>query len=243
MDVGALNFVKLLNACRTQDLEWLRLAYGLMAEDLETLNGAVDGPTPVDRGEVLCPEGRRCEALYAVHSGSFKSYLTDRDGNLQITGFRFVGELVGLDGLFDGKHHSTAVALEPSCVFRIGADKLATITRAVPGLQRELLRLLGHRIREDEQHVLLIGQKSAPERLATYFLHLQRRQASKATPPTLYLPMSRDDLANFLGIAAETLSRLLTRFTEDGLIAIPDRKHLELLDSARLGEVAGFDTP
>lgn len=240
MDAKPLNFVELLNACRTHDFEWLRLAYGLQPDDLEALNGAVDGPTAVARGQLLCPEGRGCEALFAVQNGAFKSYLTDHDGDAQITGFHFAGELIGLDALYDGRHHSTVAALEPSYVFRMNTDKLEAITGAVPGLQRELLRLIGRRIREDEQHVLLIGQKSAPERLATYFLYLHRRQDNGGDPQVLYLPMSRDDLANFLGLAAETLSRLLARFSGDGLIAIPDRKHLELCDLARLGEVAGF---
>lgn len=241
MNFENVGFAELLDACRTHDADWLHLAYGLTDDELGELQEAVKGPLPVARQEVLYLHGDTCEALYVVENGTFKSYLIDADGDVQITGFRFTGELLGLDALHDGKYHCTAIALEPSYVFRLPTGRLGEIAQTVPGLERELLRLMSHRIREDEEHILLIAQKSAAERLATYLLYLHRHeQRSAATPPRLYLPMTRKDLADYLGLAVETVSRQLHELAQEGVISIVDRKQLLLLDADRLARIAGF---
>lgn len=241
MNFERFGFAELLDACRTLDPKALYLSYGLSADELEELKQSVRGPLPVARRETLYVHGSKCEALYVVERGAFKTYLIDADGDVQITGFRFAGELLGLDALQDGKYHCTAVALEPGYVFRLPTEHLADIVRAVRGLERELLRLMSHRIREDEEHMLLLSQKSAPKRLATYLLYLnQRNQPDMDNPRQLCLPMTRQDLACYLGLAVETVSRRLHGFEKDGVISVVDRKHLRVLDPERLAEIAGF---
>lgn len=241
MKVEHFSFGELLDACRTHDLESLSLAYGLRRDELEALDAAVRGPTAVDRRTTLCPQGNHCKALYVVRTGAFKAAYSGSNGYERIIRFLFAGELLGLDALYDGRHHCTYTALEPSYVFRIPVDRLGPVAQAVPGLQRELLRLAVRQIRDDEEHMLLLEQKPVAARIATYFLHLDRRQNGHDSESRLYLPMTRADLASYLGLAAETLSRQLSQFERDRVIEIPDTRHLILHDTVRLVELAGFE--
>lgn len=241
MNFERFGFPELLEACRTLDVGALYLSYGLAADELEELKRSVKGPMPIERQETLYIHGGNCDAFYVIENGTFKTYLTDVEGSVQITGFRFAGELLGLDALENGKYHCTAVALEPSYVFRLPTDRLPNIVRTVNGLERELLRLMSRRIREDEEHMLLLSQKSASARLATYLLYLHNReQPGTDDPPELYLPMTRQDLAAYLGLAVETVSRQLHGLEEDGVVSVVDRKRLRVLDPDRLGQIAGF---
>lgn len=240
MSSDHLTFRDLLEACRTHDLRTLSLAYGLRKDELQALDAAVRGPISVNRGQILCPAGRPCDTLYVIYQGAFKSHVTSATGEERIVRFMFKGELIGLDALYDGNHHSSATALLSSYVFRIPARRLSEITGAVPGLQRELLRLAVQNIRDDEEHMLLIEQKPAGARVATYFLHLNRRQQSGCNPPELHLPMTRNDLASYLGLASETLSRELSSLAHSGLIEIPDTKHIRLLAPDRLADLVGI---
>lgn len=239
MNFDKVGFGELLEASRTLDDRSLNLAYGLSVAELDELRRSVKGPLPVTRHETLYHHGGACDALYVVENGSFKTYLADEEGGVQITGFRFAGEFLGLDALHDSIYHCTAIALERGYVFRLPTHRLADIVSAVPGLERELLRLMSRRIREDEEHMLLMGQKSATERVATYLLYLHHRdQHATPNPLQLYLPMTRRDLAEFLGLAVETVSRIMRRFEENGLVSVRDRKHVVLLDLAGLARLA-----
>jgi len=240
MQFRDFSFSELLEACRTHDLETLSLAYGLSRGELETLDAAVRGPVAVERGTNVCPAGRPCETLYVVHSGAFKCYRHDTDGDDRIMRFLFAGEMMGLDSLYDGNHHTTCTALVASYVFRLPVSRLPEITRAVPGLQRELLRLAVKRIREDEEHMLLVTRKPAAARIATHFLHVNQRQRTHHSAAVIYLPMTRNDLASYLDLAPETLSRHLSQFERDGVIEIPDSRHVVLADMQRLADLAGF---
>jgi CRP/FNR family transcriptional regulator len=109
----------------------------------------------------------------------------------------------------------------------------------LPGLQRQLLRVMSQEIRDDEQNMVILGQKSAEERLASFLIGLSDRFRRRGFSATQFnLSMSRSDIGNYLGLALETVSRLFTRFQTEGLLRV-DRKHIELLDRDRLCMFSG----
>ena len=206
---------------------------------LEASPALSKGKRPLTRGDHLFRIGAPFQSLFAVRSGSLKTYATSEEGQEQVMGFHLPGELVGLDAIADGFHPLAARALETTSVCEIPFKDLETLSVQLPGLQRQLLRVMSQEIRDDEQNMVILGQKSAEERLASFLIGLSDRFRRRGFSATQFnLSMSRSDIGNYLGLAVETVSRLFTRFQEEGILEA-NRKHIRILDLARLTGLAG----
>lgn len=174
------------------------------------------------RGEHLFHAGSEGGGLYIVESGLMKLYAVANTGEEQVLGFCLPGELFGLDALGSAAHHCSAVALEPTVIHRLPVPALDALCRRTPGLQRRLHQLIGRRLGDIHELVMLLGQKSADERLANFLVDLAARSGKPAGE--LRLGMSRDDIGHYLGLALETVSRLFRRLQDDGLIESEGRQ-------------------
>ncbi|NCT68430.1 MAG: helix-turn-helix domain-containing protein [Rhodanobacteraceae bacterium] len=187
-------------------------------------------------GTTIFRTGERFSAIYAVRSGTVKTRLVDIDGRELVLGFYLPGELVGLNAIHPESYPCDAVALDTVEVCRFSFPALATLATRMPGIQQELFRRLSKDI---GNAALLAGDYSADERLAAFLIGLGRRYAERGFPAdTLHLAMSRGDIANYLRLAAETVSRVLRRFQDQGLINVDGRdvaiaKPAALFDLAR----------
>jgi len=225
-------------ACRSCTLHELCLPLGIEGEELERLDRIIRRRRPLRRGDYLFRRGDAFRALYAVRSGAVKTYTLDEAGREQVTGFHLPGELVGLDAIGEGRHPLAARALERTSVCEIPFERLEPLTAEIPGLRRQLLRLMSRELVEDEAHLALLGQRDAEGRLAAFLLSLSRRYARRGfSAEEFRLPMSRTDLASYLGLAVETVSRLFTRFQAEGLLEA-ERKQVRLLDPEGLQALA-----
>ena len=226
-------------ACGECSLNEICLPVGVDADDLERLDEIIDRKRPLARGDHLFRNGEHFRSLYAVRSGSMKTYATSADGQEQVMGFLLPGELVGLDAIADGYHPLSAKALETTSVCEIPFADLSSLSAQLPTLQHQMLRIMSKEIREDEHNMVILGQKSAEERLAAFLISLSSRFRRRGFSPNQFnLSMSRGDIGNYLGLALETVSRLFTRFQNEKLLRV-DRKHIELLDLERLRAYSG----
>jgi CRP/FNR family transcriptional regulator, anaerobic regulatory protein len=190
------------------------------------------------RGEVLYRMGQPFDAVYSIRSGSVKTYVSTDDGRIQITGFHIAGELLGLNAMNGCMYVSEARALETTSVCELATDKLDELSRRVPDLQRSMIRIMSSEILHHQELMLLLGKKTADERIATYLLSLSRRFAKRHFSATQFnLSMSRGDIGNYLGIAEETVCRILSRFGDEGWVTIRHR-HVVLNDLQRLQDIA-----
>jgi CRP/FNR family transcriptional regulator len=226
-------------ACGECSLNEICLPVGVDADDLDRLDAIIDRKRPLARGDHLFRNGERFRSLYAVRSGSLKTYATSADGQEQVMGFLLPGELVGLDAIADGYHPLSARALETTSVCEIPFADLASLSEQLPTLQHQMLRIMSKEIRDDEHNMVILGQKSAEERLAAFLVSLSSRFRRRGFSPNQFnLSMSRGDIGNYLGLALETVSRLFTRFQNEKLLHV-ERKHIELLDLDRLRAYSG----
>lgn len=195
------------------------------------------------RDAVLFREGERFRSLYIVFSGALKTFTCCLDGNQQIIGFYLSGELVGMDGVHTGAHGCSAVALGATSVCEIRFARLEALAPRVPGLLHQMLCMMSAEILHDEEAMLLLGKKTADERLASLLLNLARRLHDRGYSPREFrLPMSRDDIANYLGLAHETVSRLFTRFQRHGYITVRGRNlRIDNLDQLEILAGAGHE--
>jgi CRP/FNR family transcriptional regulator len=186
----------------------------------------------VKRGDTLFHAGAHFDSLYAVRSGFFKSSVVLEDGRDQVTGFHMAGEVLGLDGIGSESHTSDLVALEDSEVCVIPYAHLEE-----PALQRQLHRIMGRELVRDQGVMMLLGSMRADERLAAFLLNLSQRFVARGfSPSEFHLRMKRQEIASYLGLSLETVSRLFSRFDAEGLIKV-HQKHVRILDIAGLKSV------
>lgn len=190
-------------------------------------------------GDRLFRAGDRVDALYRVRTGIVKTALSGHDGVEQVTGFHSVGEWVGLDAL-DGEHYrSEAVALDTASVCaipcRVLRERLGGSSRAA----RLMVAAMSQRLASKEAIHLSLARDNAAQRLATFLLDIaQRRDAAGLDATQLALPMSRGEIASYLALAVETVSRLFTRLHRAGVVHV-HRNHVEIKDHAALARSAG----
>lgn len=206
--------------------------------DMDLLDKIVKNRRIFKRGDYLYRLNLPFHSVYAIRSGSVKTYVLMDDGRLQITGFHIAGELLGLSAVNTRVYSCEARALETTSVCEIPFDRLEELGQQVPSLQYQMLRIMSREIAHNQELMLLLGKKNAEERLATYLISLSSRFAKRSYSATEFnLSMSRGDIGNYLGMAEETVCRVLARFEQDGLIAM-QRRLVRLKDVDRLSAVA-----
>lgn len=190
------------------------------------------------RKEELFRQGDAFDTLYVVRAGAIKTSMVSESGEEHVTGFYLPGDIVGTDGLSTNAHATTAVALETTSVCALPFTALEKLATQVPDVQRYVFQVLAREIQNDQQMMMILSRKNAEQRLAAMLLrfsqHLQKR---KLLGDNIRLPMSRNDIGNYLGLAVETVCRILTRFQKMALIQVEGRD-VTLLDSARLRDLA-----
>jgi CRP/FNR family transcriptional regulator len=226
-------------ACTSCCLRGMCLPSGLSGKELARFDEIAMQKRRVGRGASLYRNGNTFNALYAVHSGAFKSVGVSRQGDEKITGFHLPGEILGLDAISAGRHGYDAVALEDSEVCVIPFAQLEALAASTPVLQRQLFRALSSDISRDQGLMLLLGSMSADQRLAAFLLSLSRRYRRLGFAADRFvLRMTRDEIGNYLGVTLETVSRLMSRFQRAGLISVQQRD-IELNDIDGLMELVG----
>ncbi len=226
--------------CMTCSLSSLCLPLSLNLEDIDLLDKIIKRRQPLKKGEHLFRQGDSFDCVYAVRSGSLKNYIMTNDGEEQITNFHLPSELVGLDGIDCTQYPIASKALETTTVCEIPYARLQELSSDLPDLRRQIFSSMSKEIREDKQMMLLLSKKNAEERVATFLANLSSRFKRRGySPNTFRLPMSRNEIGNYLGLAVETVSRVFTRFQTMELIAV-NGKEVHITDRDRLFEVAGL---
>ncbi|MEJ8838719.1 helix-turn-helix domain-containing protein [Ramlibacter sp. AN1133] len=189
--------------------------------------GTAIGPVPaprrrLQRGETLFREGDACRSLYGVRSGTFKAVVATPDAGEQVTGFQLSGELLGLDGLAEDRHASSAVALEDSEVIVLAhggppREETRELYAALP-------RLLARELVRKQKLAVLLSCMSAEQRLASFLLNLSHRLHARGYSATeFHLRMTRREIGSYLGVKLETVSRTFADLQRRGLLRIDGR--------------------
>lgn len=237
-DAPVLDLATLRRGCSHCSLQQLCLPAGISPEDLQHLDDIVRRRRPVERGERLYRPGDPLTAVYVTRDGAFKTVSISEEGEEQVVGFHLAGELIGLDALGGGAHRCEAVALTTANVCEVPFEQLASVAAQLPSLQQQLLRVIGQSVERDHDHLGILIRRQASERIALFLHGLSERYRNLALPSTqLKLPMSREDIAHFLGLALETVSRGFTKLQDDGVIEVVGRR-VDILNRAELERLA-----
>ena len=221
--------------CTTCAFAGVCLPGGYEKSDLRELQCLIEHTDPIQPGQHIFRVNDPFQAVYAVRAGTVKTYVVDDEGREQVLGFFLPGELIGLDAIHPAHYPCNAVALDTVTLCRFSFPAIASLAARMPNLQAQLFRLMSKDIAASS---LLAGDFSADERLAAFLASMSDRLANRGYSPTrLHLVMSRADIANYLRLATETVSRVMRRFQDDGLIAV-DRREVNIRDVPRLKHLA-----
>lgn len=221
--------------CSTCAFSAACLSSGFDKSQLRDLHVLVEHVGPFREGEHLFREGDPFTAIAAVRAGTVKTYVTDTQSREQVQGFFLPGEVIGLNAISHARYPSNAVALDSVMLCRFSFPNIAALATRMPGLQQQLFHLLSQDIGKAS---LLAGNFSADERMAAFLISLSRRYAARGFSANRFLlTMTRTDIANYLRLVTETVSRVLRRFQDEGLLRV-ERREIELLDRARLEQFA-----
>jgi CRP/FNR family transcriptional regulator, anaerobic regulatory protein len=215
------------------------LAAGLEPQELAGFASLARAKRRVPRGSALFRSADPLEALYVIHSGTFKKTVVNRDARDKVTGFYYTGDVLGLDAIDRREHRGDAIALEDAQVCIIPYVALEQLALAAPRLQQQLFRLLSADIARDHGLMLLLGGMSAEERVAAFLLSVSEAYQRRGyAADDFRLRMTREEIGSFLGLTLETVSRTTSRLQRDGVLYAHGRE-MHLNDVARLSERMG----
>ena len=219
------------------NLKGLCLPIAMDIKDIDKVDNIIKRSRPIQAGEHIYRTGDGFTSIFAVRSGSIKTYLLDDDGVEQVTGFYMPGEILGFDGIGTEKHGCNVMAMETSTVCEIPFERIEELSLQIPVLQRHFFQLISQQIEADHQMMLTLSKKNAEGRVATLLLSLSRRFGRRnLSPNSLRLPMYRMDIGNFLGLTIETVSRTFSRLQKEGLIKV-DGREIHINDHEQLQSI------
>jgi len=216
-------------SCRACSLNARCVPHSLTDREVEIVNAAVKRSKPLQRNKTVFEAGDKFVSLYVVRSGAIKTYSIDQEGDERVICFYFPGEMFGLDAIDSGHHISSAKALETTAICEIPYDRLDALSSKIHNLQTHMYRLLSKEISEDQRLQLLLTKKNSEERIGSFLLDVSHRYQQHQSPTSFRLPMARVDIANHLGMAVETVSRILTRLQNNRILGI-EGNEVEILD-------------
>ncbi len=224
-----------LHFCSTCAFSGACIDAGYDKPALRDLHVMIEHVGPYRAGEHIFRTNDPFRALYAVRSGAVKTLTVDTNGNEQILGFYLPGELIGLNAIYPERFPCDAVALESSKFCRFSFSAISALATRMPMLQQQLFRMLS---RELGMASRLAGDHSADERVAAFLTDLAQRFAAQGFPERyVRLAMTRNEIAEYLRLASETISRIFGRFRNQGLIRVEGR-NVEIINSERLSILA-----
>jgi CRP/FNR family transcriptional regulator, anaerobic regulatory protein len=204
-------------------------------DEREELNRVLKRQQPVERNAHLFHGGQHLKSVTVVRSGSVKAYQLSQEGDEIVSGFYLPGEIIGLDGFANETHPGFAVALEDSRTCEIPFRDFMNMLNKSPKLNQVMLRLLSEEMTETRELLLVVGRLDARTRVALFLLSMSRRLARRNQDPDQFrLTMDRRDIANYLGLTIETVSRTMSALQREGtievrgkLVGILDRQALQ----------------
>jgi CRP/FNR family transcriptional regulator len=223
--------------CANCEARPLSVCNAIADADLGRL-AAIAAVSEASPGQCFIDEGEPARSFFNVTAGTAKLFKLLPDGRRQITGFVRAGHFLGL--AVSDTYAFSAEAIEPVRYCRFQRSRLRTLLDDFPLMEKRLLEVAANELVAAQEQMLLLGRKTARERLASFLL-LQSSQGVPCAPPRqrFILPMTRSDIADYLGLTIETVSRTLTRLRSEALIDFASQSEVVITNRAGLAGLAG----
>ncbi len=216
--------------CQNCSLSPLCLPNNNSGQEKENTEKPVTDNKKFERGEYVFHINDPFKTVYAIRTGSVKTYTSLEDGNEQVNGLHLPGALLGLASISTNYHTESAIALESCSICEISFEKLEHLSNNNPAMQHALLNIMSKEIQYAHRQITLLSRLPAEARLASFLISVSKHFQQRGFSATdFHLRMTRGEIANLLGLAVETVSRLFSLFQKKGLLTV-ERRHIVLFD-------------
>jgi len=224
--------------CEACSLSQICIPNGLTDSEIEELETSIDKSIKVKKKALVFRSNEKANGIYAVKSGAVKTSIANKDGLEQVVEFHLPGDLLGFDAFDTGEHKCNATALEDTLLCRISLEEFDGLCDRLSGVRKVMFHQVGKEITHNQNLLLSLGQQQTDERFAVFLLKVAAHYQSRGfSSKEFTLPMPRQDLSNYLGMAVETLSRIITRMSESGILET-NRRMITIKDLAKLEKIA-----
>ncbi len=224
------------NPCAMCEVREMSICGVLKSEELDELVKILTRLT-FENHDPIIDEAEPADFVFNVTSGAVKLFKLLPDGRRQITGFLFDGDFLGM--AMNDIYSYSAEAIGDTTLCRFNRRKLELLLDRFPQLERRLLSQASSELAQAQDQMLLLGRKTAREKLCSFLLNLSRRAEKRGYDPSVIaLPMSRNDIGDFLGLTTETVSRTFTQLKRDNIIRLLDGNRVQLNDADQIQDMA-----
>lgn len=213
----------------------------LLSEEERARLSVLSSIVRLNKGEEIYREGQRADAVFNIMTGVVKAYKTATDGSEHIAAFLFPDDIFGLSE--EGRYTNSTKALTSLVMYRFPVPALRSRLAKDADLEFHVICKLMHELRETQRHAFLLARRRALPKVAMFLQLLETLQSSKGERKAdIYLPMNRSDIAEYLGMSLEAVSRAFRGLTTRGIIKSRNRQHLKIVDRGTFDKISADST-
>lgn len=230
------------SSCQSCGLQKVCFPTGLLKTEIDRLDDIVERKLPLKKNQHLFNTGDSFNALYAIRAGIIKGYSFSDSGEEMIHGFYLPGDVLGIDALADKHHQYNAVAIDSASVCNLPFDQLTDLAIQIPNLNQQIFTVMSKEVNEGRLHSELLTKRNADQRVAQFIWHMAERYQSRGYASDEFrLSILHRDVALYLGLTPETVSRILAKFHADNVVTWK-KKEVKIHNAIVLQDLAGLNT-
>lgn len=227
-------------SCLNCGLQKICFPTGLQKSDIDRLDDIVERKSPLKKNQHLYEAGQKFSAIYAIRAGVLKLYSYSDSGEEIVHGFYLPGDVVGFDGIVDQHYLYNAMALDTTSVCNLPYDQLTDLSMKIPNLNHQIMTVMSKKMQDGRLHSELLIKKNADQRVAQFIWNMAERYKSRGYAYDEFrLSILHRDVALYLGLTPETVSRILAKFNAEKVVSWK-KKEVNIYNELRLKEIAGL---
>jgi len=226
-------------SCLNCGLQKICFPTGLVRSDIDRLDDIVERKSPLKKNQHLYEAGDKFTSIFAIRAGAVKLYAYSDSGEEIIHGFYLPGDVVGFDGLIDSAYAYNAIALDSTSVCNLPYDELSDLSLKIPNLNQQIMTVMSKKMQDGRLHSELLIKRNADQRVAHFIWNMAERYKSRGYAYDEFrLSILHRDVALYLGLTPETVSRILAKFNADNVVSWK-KKEVTIFNEQELKHIAG----
>jgi len=229
-------------SCLNCGLQKICFPTGLQKSDVDRLDSIVERKSPLKKNQLVYEAGQKFHSIFAIRAGVIKLFSYSDSGEEIVHGFYLPGDVVGFDGLIDKHYLYNAMALDSTSVCTLPYEELNDLSMKIPNLNQQIMTVMSKKMQDGRLHSELLIKRNADQRVAQFIWNMADRYKTRGyVYDEFRLSILHRDVALYLGLTPETVSRILAKFNSERIVSWK-KKEVIIYDESALKKVAGINS-